>query len=942
MAEYVELTKEDFEEGIFKEYGIEYEGYENPRSQEYQYLVETAHPLIKIMVYSSVDKRTNVTRGVGEDAVRLVLWNHKENRPLSKGKRVYRVTSKDSVALRIATAIANFMKEAPDISITDWDYVKAVLMKTIDNNPNYASFPESLLENLEQYRGLTDGQLAYVIGETNPKGKPTMEAWLKRSGWAYDPSFDPSFLEVSSPVPPSEPMPPSTSASPSPGSGSISPSREPGEDEEELEGCDAPVKSEVIEKDREGGEEQKQVGKYPGICVISDTPGMALVPTDGYPYKFPTFNPVQSLVYPFRKSDCNLVIGANTSSGKTICAELFMEETLKMGKRVIYLSPLKSLTQEKYDDWKTRFNRYKITILTGDYTLSEEKRAELGQSHIIVMTSEMTDSRTRRMETENNYWLKEVGLVIVDESHILSTNRGHAVESGIMRFTKINRTAKILFLSATMPNVDQLGAWLFSLNEKETKVIYSIWRPVSLQFHYREYPIERNRFGGEDYHASQEAKKSIAVKIIKSKPKEKFLVFTHDKNTGRGLVKRLKDEGIESQFHNADLDLTERLDVESAFTKREGGLRVLISTSTLAWGRNLPARNVVIVGVHRGLNEVDELDIIQMSGRAGRYGIDDEGHVYLIIPEMTTESWKETFRNPRPITSVLRSHQVLAFHVLAEIQNKVITNARTLLAWYSRSLAYLQGEEFGIEDATGLLDDLEKMEMVINKGTHYVLTGLGKVSGWLYYSPYDVYAWYKNFDQLFNGKNGVIPPMDDLSISWALTDIPSNDWGYIPRDVQGEADEMKWKLRNRGIQASDAIHFALAIKCCLNGEELEQGTLKNNARAIKYDIQRVVQALGLIDSIYGKWERKEFWKVLQPRINYGIPEDMIQLVRLPGIGGVKARKMWEKGIHTLEDVVNNTETMKGIFMPVMIKKLQMEARKLIYVDNQGKLTINKG
>jgi replicative superfamily II helicase len=531
--------------------------------------------------------------------------------------------------------------------------------------------------------------------------------------------------------------------------------------------------------------------------------------------------------------------------------------------------------------------------------------------------------------------------VIVDESHILSTGRGHAVESGIMRFTKINSGARILFLSATMPNVDQLGAWLKTLNAKETKVIYSTWRPVSLQFHYREYPIVRNRFGGESYQASQEAKKAIAIGIVKSKPTEKFLVFTHDKNTGRGMVKRLQDEGIESQFHNADLDLTERLDVEALFTKREGGLRVLISTSTLAWGRNLPARNVVIVGVHRGLNEVDELDIIQMAGRAGRYGIDDEGHVYLILPEMTTESWKETFRNPRPVMSNLRSHQVLAFHVLAEIQNRVITDARTLLGWYSRSLAYFQGEEFGIADAKGLLDDLEKMEMVINKGTHYLLTGLGKVSGWLYFSPYDVYAWYRNFEQLFRGKDGIIPLIDDTSISWALTDIPSNDWGYIPKDIQAEADEMKWKLRNRGIQASDAVHFSLAAMKCLNGIELE-GVLKANARAIKYDIQRITQALGLIDSMYGKWDKKEFWKVLQPRINYGIPEEMIELVRLPGIGGVKAKKMWSAGIHSLSDVVSNTEGMKGIFVPVMIKKLQSEAKKLLLKASQGELKVNEG
>jgi helicase len=359
----------------------------------------------------------------------------------------------------------------------------------------------------------------------------------------------------------------------------------------------------------------------------------------------------------------------------------------------------------------------------------------------------------------------------------------------------------------------------------------------------------------------------------------------------------------------------------------------------LAWGRNLPARNVVIVGVHRGLSEVDELDIIQMAGRAGRYGIDDEGFVYLIIPEMTTESWKEVFRNPRPVTSVLKSHQIMAFHVLAEIQNKVVVDAQSLLTWYSRSLAYFQGEDFTIEDAKGLLDDLEKMEMVINKGTHYLLTGLGKVSGWLYFSPYDVYAWYRNFDQLFRGKNGVLPIMDDTSISWALTDIPSNDWGYVPKDIKELGEEMKWKLRNRGIMASDAIQFALAAHKLLSGEELE-GVLKAGARAIKWDIQRTTQALGLIDSMHGRWDKREFWKILPIRVNYGIPEEMVELVRLPGIGGVKAKKLWSKGIHSLQDILDKTEDLKGMFVPTFIKKLQYEAKKLMATEDQKELKAN--
>jgi replicative superfamily II helicase len=96
------------------------------------------------------------------------------------------------------------------------------------------------------------------------------------------------------------------------------------------------------------------------------------------------------------------------------------------------------------------------------------------------------------------------------------------------------------------------------------------------------------------------------------------LIFCHDKNTGRQVLGMLKHEGIESFFHNADLELKERLEIEGKFADRENGIRVLVSTSTLAWGRTLPARNVIIVGVHRGLNDIDQLDVIQMAGRAGR------------------------------------------------------------------------------------------------------------------------------------------------------------------------------------------------------------------------------------------------------------------------------------------------------------------------------------
>lgn len=337
-------------------------------------------------------------------------------------------------------------------------------------------------------------------------------------------------------------------------------------------------------------------------------------PTKNYTdfaYKFDSFNPVQSEVLKYKELDSNVVIAASTSAGKTISAEIIMDESLKIGK-VIYLSPLKSLTQEKYTDWSTRYKDKKIAILTGDYVLSEQTKKELDKADIICMTSEMLDSRSRRMDTEGNQWLYSVSLLVVDEFHIAGTSRGHSLESGLMRFTKMNPRARVVCLSATVPNVEDFALWLKVLNGKRVDVIQSNWRPVELEFNYVTFDdtIVYN------YADKQKQKVQAVVDVVMKKHDEQFLIFCHDKNTIKNVVMALKDVGIKSMNHSADLSLKKRMETEAAFEK--GKINILVSTSTLAWGRNLPAKNVIITGVHRGINEVEVLDIIQMSGRAGR------------------------------------------------------------------------------------------------------------------------------------------------------------------------------------------------------------------------------------------------------------------------------------------------------------------------------------
>jgi len=893
---FVTLSKQQFESAI-AELGVPFKEIPVPMCNEFVFDVGTTNPKIFIRIYSTVDKKTGTTRTKGSDAIRVVFWDRVNDRPVGKAAKILRVEGKTTITDRIKSRINDFMGSVGDVQIVDFGYVAAILEQN-----SWSDFAKSMLEQVKQRGSLSDKQLSYVIGEKAPNGKPTMEARLL----ADNPMFATEYVAKSAV-----------------------------EGEPRIVGEGTPRPKAATQAKKPAKTDVKPV-QLP-IIKPSEVP-VDLIKTADYPfwkYPFESFNPVQSQVIPLQTEDKNLVIGANTSAGKTICAEILMDHVLaqKTHNRVLYASPLKSLTQEKYSDWQKRFPNEEITILTGDYVLSEEMKSKLSKSRIIVLTSEMLDSRTRRMQTEKNFWLQEIGLVIVDESHILSTSRGHAVEAGIMRFTKLNPKARICFLSATMPNVGELADWLSDLNGKPSSMVFSTWRPVVLQMHYEEYSPVMGAYGRVHYGATQDKKRGLAVKLAMAKPDEKFLIFVHDKGTGRQIVKQLEMEKEAAIFHNADLDLAERLEIEESFKKREGGLRVMVSTSTTAWGVNMPARNVVIVGVHRGLSEVDQLDIIQMAGRAGRYGIDDEGHVFLIIPDGTTESWKEIFANPRPVTSVLNQRTILAFHVLAEIMNLEIKDVRSLFAWFSRSLAGKQKlTPFEKEDAEALLRELLQMEMIGARDPEQLLfpfiTNLGKVSAWLYFSPYDIFAWYSNFKQIAEKQLF----HDDLALAWAVADIPSRDMGYVPRDIQGEADELKWVLGNRGIKASDAISAVVAAHHAFTAVDAkeEDGIVKAIRRGLSVDSPRMTQALELIDSMHSKLNQPNLWKEIDLRIRYGATRAQLEFIRIKGIGAAKSKKLVQK-FESLEELV----TMEGkaklrmLFPPMEAARIHTEAKKLM-------------
>ena len=591
------------------------------------------------------------------------------------------------------------------------------------------------------------------------------------------------------------------------------------------------------------------------------------VPTDTYTpfrYNFEKFNPVQSAVLPIRSKENNIVISAKTSAGKTIAAELVMDDTLSRDRKVIYLSPFKALTEERYTDWRVRYAGKRLVIMTGDYELTPELPEQLKSADIILMTSEMMDSRTRKFNQERNDWMREVGLVVLDEAHILSMpGRGDAVETGLMRFTRYCPDARLVLLSATVSNAAEIANWLKSLNGKHTDLVEKDYRPVPLHLKFEEYPEVRNGGGRLNFNPTEQNKINLALDMIKAKPSEKFLVFVHSKKTGNRILKTLQAEGCSASFHNADLNNRQRRQVEAEFKNTGNGIRVLVSTSTTAWGVNLPARNVVIVGIHRGPHEVDELDIIQMAGRAGRYRLDTEGYVYLVIPQGTQRKWEKIFNQPRPVTSVLNQPQKLLSHVLAEIYTGHIRTLPDIRDWFYRSLAHRQGLTPLSEDDTGkVYTNLIGMDMIRLDGEAISATTLGSIAAEMYYPPDDVHAWYKNFHHLFASNL----QDNDAMLAWALACTPSAASDYLPAEMNAAATGWSIKLSDCGIKSNylyvlqmEAVHLSLTAG---------QGTIETVQRMRQFisDYERILNAIQRIDRDYAEWNRSDYWRELSVRL----------------------------------------------------------------------------
>ncbi|NWH78990.1 ASCC3 protein, partial [Piaya cayana] len=425
-------------------------------------------------------------------------------------------------------------------------------------------------------------------------------------------------------------------------------------------------------------------------------------------YKFTHFNPIQTQIFhTLYHTDCNVLLGAPTGSGKTVAAELAIFRVFNKypTSKAVYIAPLKALVRERIEDWKVRIEEKlgkKVVELTGDVT--PDMRA-IAQADLIVTTPEKWDGVSRSWQ--NRSYVQKVSILIIDEIHLLGDERGPVLEVIVSRTNFISshteKPVRVVGLSTALANARDLADWL-NINQMGLFNFRPSVRPVPLEVHIQGFP-------GQHYCPRMASMNKPAFQAIRShSPAKPVLIFVSSRRqtrlTALDLIAFLATEDDPKQWlkmderemndiivtvrdsnlkltlafgigmHHAGLHERDRKTVEELFVNCK--IQVLIATSTLAWGVNFPAHLVIVKGTEyydgktRRYVDYPITDVLQMMGRAGRPQFDDQGKAVILVHDIKKDFYKKFLYEPFPVESSLL--EVLADHLNAEIAAGTITS----------------------------------------------------------------------------------------------------------------------------------------------------------------------------------------------------------------------------------------------------------------------------
>ena len=604
-----------------------------------------------------------------------------------------------------------------------------------------------------------------------------------------------------------------------------------------------------------------------------------------YPY-IKEFNPAQKAVIEsgYLEDKSNYIISIPTASGKTVLGILPALKTILNGGKAIYAAPLLSIQNEKVKEFKA-FEEHGIKV--GKHP---------SNSDLSVMVFESFDALTRFS------WnvLREVDTLIIDEFHMIGEySRGPTLESAITRAKIINPSLRIIALSATLKNIDEIEQWL------DGKTVEHNYRPV---------PLNKEVLDAEMFNTKN--KNDVIVKIVEKAIEDNsqalsfvstrrfteslatYVAKKIDKKTTKKQKQKFKqvaDKLLEVPkivFHHAGLFNEQKEIIEDEF--RKGNILMITATPSLMYGVNLPSKYVVIRDHTRwtsnGPASIPVFDYEQMSGRAGRPQYDDVGYSYLVAKTMDEAFDLEARYVNGEIeltnSKLIDNKDAIYKQIIAQIASSLSKNLDDLNDFFGKTLYGFQmknNPSMSMFAQDSLNWELESaLEFLLQNGIIRATpeglktTDFGNL---IAKSNYAVETAVKIKEYV-----STMEKLNPAEMIYALAETP--DLPLISFKGRKSKDPVRDKLSECGLFAVDIGNpEATAVSLIEWIDERNEYEIENaynvysaSTRRSAYEASRLVKFAKNTLEVLGNYSNLKDMDYLSARLYYGVKEDIIPLV----------------------------------------------------------------
>ncbi|HJJ02482.1 MAG TPA: DEAD/DEAH box helicase [Methanobrevibacter smithii] len=624
-----------------------------------------------------------------------------------------------------------------------------------------------------------------------------------------------------------------------------------------------------------------------------------------YPY-IKEFNPAQKAVIEsgYLEDKSNYIISIPTASGKTVLGILPALKTILNGGKAIYAAPLLSIQNEKVKEFKA-FEEHGIKV--GKHP---------SNSDLSVMVFESFDALTRFS------WnvLREVDTLIIDEFHMIGEySRGPTLESAITRAKIINPSLRIIALSATLKNIDEIEQWL------DGKTVEHNYRPV---------PLNKEVLDAEMFNTKN--KNDVIVKIVEKAIEDNsqalsfvstrrfteslatYVAKKIDKKTTKEQKQKFKQvadkllevpkkkgslptttclklaEAAEKGvvFHHAGLFNEQKEIIEDEF--RKGNILMITATPSLMYGVNLPSKYVVIRDHTRwtsnGPASIPVFDYEQMSGRAGRPQYDDVGYSYLVAKTMDEAFDLEARYVNGEIeltnSKLIDNKDAIYKQIIAQIASSLSKNLDDLNDFFGKTLYGFQmknNPSMSMFAQDSLNWELESaLEFLLQNGIIRATpeglktTDFGNL---IAKSNYAVETAVKIKEYV-----STMEKLNPAEMIYALAETP--DLPLISFKGRKSKDPVRDKLSECGLFAVDIGNpEATAVSLIEWIDERNEYEIENaynvysaSTRRSAYEASRLVKFAKNTLEVLGNYSNLKDMDYLSARLYYGVKEDIIPLV----------------------------------------------------------------